>query len=229
MAQASRSARAEERGAARPPLLILLVECRAGSLDWLAEKLEGRADVQICGRVVGRVEAVSAVTSKSPGVVLIDSGNDPAAAIAIARRLRALHASVCMILVEGVRGSIDPRDVVAAGAGGVVSTQLAKRPEQLVGAIQVVAGGGYVSAGARAGEIARRLRRTRPAGTHGLTDRETQVLRLVADGLTNREIAEQLSIAEQSAKNHVSNLLRKMNVPNRTAAAAMARRDGLVP
>ena len=86
-----------------------------------------------------------------------------------------------------------------------------------------------MSAGARAGEIARRLRRTRPARTHGLTDRETQVLQLVADGLTNREIAEELSIAEQSAKNHVSNLLRKMNVPNRTAAAAMARRDGLVP
>ncbi len=55
------------------------------------------------------------------------------------------------------------------------------------------------------------------------------MLQLVADGLTNREIAEELSIAEQSAKNHVSNLLRKMNVPNRTAAAAMARRDGLVP
>src|SRR4029079_10743746 len=98
--------RAGQRGAARRPLLILLVESRAGSLDWLAEKLEGRSDVEFCGRVLCRVEAVSAVTSKSPGVVLIDGDDDSAAAIALARRLRALHASVALMMGEGGGGAM---------------------------------------------------------------------------------------------------------------------------
>ena len=53
------------------------------------------------------------------------------------------------------------------------------------------------------------------------------MLLLIADGLSNREIAEHLAIAEQSAKNHVSNLMRKLDVHNRTAAAAIARESGL--
>ncbi len=61
-----------------------------------------------------------------------------------------------------------------------------------------------------------------------LTPREQQVLTLMADGLSNREISMQLGMAEQSAKNHVSSLLRKLHAPNRTAAAASARRIGLL-
>jgi DNA-binding NarL/FixJ family response regulator len=161
--------------------------------------------------------------------VLVDGSDNPAAALDLAQRLWQQQSDVPVIIVEGARGSADPREAVAAGVAGVVSAKLAEQPERLVGAIQVVAAGGYVSAGARAGELARGLRRAKPAGAHGLTEREMQVLTLVAEGLSNRKIADELSIAEQSAKNHVSNLLRKMNVPNRTAAAAMARRDGLVP
>ena len=61
-----------------------------------------------------------------------------------------------------------------------------------------------------------------------LTPRELQVLVLIADGLTNREIAQQLGMVEQSVKNHISSLLRKLHAPNRTAAAAAARRVGLL-
>jgi DNA-binding NarL/FixJ family response regulator len=207
---------------------VVLVEFRPRSLDWLARKLDKRTDVEVSARATGAGEAVAMAQAGGPGVVLVDVGDDPSAAFDVTYRLRQLRNDLHVLLVEGVGGAADAQDAVAAGADGVLSIRLAAHPERLVGAIQVVLGGGYVSAGMRAGEIAHRLRRSHPPRNHGLTEREKQVLRLVADGLSNREIADELSIAEQSAKNHVSNLLRKLGVSNRTAAAAMARREGFV-
>jgi DNA-binding NarL/FixJ family response regulator len=148
---------------------------------------------------------------------------------ATVRRLREHGQDYAILLVEGPRGSVEPRDAIAAGADGVVSRRHCGHTDRLVGAIQVVLGGGLVSAGRRSVDVARRLRRSRISRVaHGLTEREHQVLRLLADGLSNRQIADELAIAEQSAKNHVSSVLRKLAVPNRTAAAAMARREGMV-
>jgi NarL family two-component system response regulator LiaR len=217
---------AKPEGASAAPVQVMLVEMRPRSLDWLARKLHGRSDVEIAARAMGPGEAAAVAMAGGPGVVLVDIGDDPSTALDVTNRLCELRSDVHVILVEGVGSAADARDAVAAGAEGVLSIRLAAQPERLVGAIQVVLGGGYVSAGMRAGEVARRLRRSRVSDRHGLTSRELQVLRLVADGLSNREIADELSIAEQSAKNHVSNLLRKMGVANRTAAAAIARRDG---
>lgn len=78
-------------------------------------------------------------------------------------------------------------------------------------------------------DLGRRARFTSSAGDGALTPREVEVLALVTDGLTNREIAERLYIAQKTVSVHVSNILGKLDVSTRTQAAAAARRDGLLP
>ena len=80
----------------------------------------------------------------------------------------------------------------------------------------------------RVPELAAALPGDRAEPRMPLTARELQVLVLIADGLTNREIAQQLGMVEQSVKNHISNLLRKLRAPNRTAAVTAARQNGLL-
>ena len=80
----------------------------------------------------------------------------------------------------------------------------------------------------RVPELAAALPGDRAEPRMPLTARELQVLVLIADGLTNREIAEHLGMVEQSIKNHISNLLRKLRAPNRTAAVTAARQHGLI-
>jgi DNA-binding NarL/FixJ family response regulator len=74
----------------------------------------------------------------------------------------------------------------------------------------------------------REIKRLSHGSAYGLTEREVQILKLIAVGRENHEIAQYLGIAEHTAANHVSNILAKLNVRNRTEAVAVARRDGLI-
>lgn len=127
-------------------------------------------------------------------------------------------------------GSIEPNDLVRLGVSSLIS-RLASIDEVVLAIRQVLAGqqslDGYMAT-RLINELTLAIRRadTRPDG--GLTKREMQVLELVADGLPNREVANQLHISENTVKNHMRSIHEKLGVKTRTEAVVTAARDGLL-
>ncbi len=120
-----------------------------------------------------------------------------------------------------------------AGAAGYVLKDA--QPEELEAAIRAVAAGGsYLDARATE-ELLHRIEPAQPddgegsAATDSLSDREREVLTLLTRGLGNRDISEQLVVSEKTVKSHLANIMAKLGVKNRTQAALLAMREGLVP
>src|SRR3954452_22742100 len=141
------STSAPRRASVDAPVQVLLVERRSRSLDWLAGRLTGLDDLNLAARASGLAAAAAALREHEPDIVLLELGEDEHAGFELVRRLREHRDDVRIILVEGTRASAAPRAAVACGASGVLSSRLAAQPPKLVGAIEVVLGGGYVSAG----------------------------------------------------------------------------------
>ncbi|WP_088286272.1 response regulator transcription factor [Ideonella sp. A 288] len=191
----------------------------------LATTLAAERDLLWVGEAADGAEALRAAPALDPDVVLIDQdmpGMDGIAAVAAMRR--AMPSARLVLLTT----RIDPPDVrraVAAGASCVLLKSASS--QELVTAIHAVHRGLQVHSPALSGTSA-------PAdGSRGLgadlTPRERSLLALMASGLANREISERLAIAMPTVKFHVTNILAKLHVDNRTAAVLVALRHKLVP
>jgi DNA-binding NarL/FixJ family response regulator len=122
-------------------------------------------------------------------------------------------------------------DAVRAGASGFLLKDV--RPAELVDAIRLVASGNALLAPNALGRLLERFRTAKPSAAGGtalpsLTEREREILQLVAEGLSNAEIAARLVLSEATIKTHVSNLLRKLGVRDRVQAVIAAYGSGLV-
>ncbi|SDQ74510.1 response regulator [Thermostaphylospora chromogena] len=188
--------------------------------------LELSEDITIVGEAADGAEAVDLVASLAPDVLLLDlrmPGMDGHAALrALAER--GLDVRVLVLTSVSDRGDVAP--AMRAGAAGFLYKDV--DPSALVQAIRAVAGGQVLLApeAARAvldepdGAVAQ-------SAPTSLTERELQVLKLIAMGRSNREIARELSVAEKTVKTHVSNVFMKLGVQDRTQAALYAVRHGL--
>ena len=146
------------------------------------------------------------------------------------RRLRQDHPEIPVVIVSASESAADVREAIDGGAAGFIPKQ--SSPEELLAALRLVLSGGtYVPRTALSGDAggdpaAERARRRREkAGA--LTERQVEVLSLIARGLTNREICGVLSIAEGTVKTHVAAIFEALDVTNRTEAAVLARELGL--
>ncbi len=170
-------------------------------------------------------EAVALARQHRPDIVLMDllmPEMDGVAATAVIRRdLPDTEVIALTSIFEGDK-------VIGAVRAGAIGYLLkdTKAPE-LCRAIHAAAAGQVQLAPQAAARLLRELRS--PDSTEPLTERETEVLRLLAQGLSNKEIAARLVIGERTVKTHVSNVLAKINVSSRTQAALYAIRIGLVP
>jgi DNA-binding NarL/FixJ family response regulator len=181
--------------------------------------------------VVGTVPVLpsDAFASVRPDVVVFDVDDpalDLAAAIAECRAVRP-EVKVC-VLSSHLRPEVMQKSMDAAADGYVVKDAT---PEEFVRAIGVIAEGmTYVDARV-AGSVVRLRRtattRTQRGDAHDLSVRETDVLRLIAQGCSNRDISNQLHLSEKTVKNHVSRILSKINTTSRTHAAVHAIRAGI--
>jgi DNA-binding NarL/FixJ family response regulator len=178
-------------------------------------------------------QAVGLVTASEPDVAVLDLEMAGLCGVQAVRDLRGRVPRTAVVVIAGQRGDLTAAEAMRAGAAVHLTKRDTRQPARVRAAVYVAGDGGrmvapdgvpsLISAIGSSGVQAKA-----PSGRRALTPREREVLALMANGGTNRQIATSLEISEQSVKNHISNLLRKLGARNRTEAAAVARRDGLV-
>ena len=209
---------------------VLLVDDQAMIRAGLRMVLESEPDIAVVAEASNGAEAVQVGKRERPDVVLMDVRMPEMDGIEATRRLQEAAPDTKVIVVT----TFDIDDYVygalRAGASGFLLKDAP--PDDLINAIRVVAGGDALIAPS----ITKRLiaefaerREDRPvSGLDDLTERETEVLALIARGLSNAEIAEELFVSETTVKTHVSHILTKLNLRDRVQAVVAAYEAGLV-
>jgi DNA-binding NarL/FixJ family response regulator len=193
-------------------------------------RLLAQAGMEVVGEAADGVQAVQRCTELQPDVVVMDLHMPAMSGIDATRRIVAagLRTQVAVLTVSAEESMVI--DALVAGACGYLLKDA--EADQVVTAIQAAARGESVISPRVAAKVVNRLRREprlqSSDATTDLTERETVVLRLMATGLGNHEIADQLVISENTVKNHVSNILMKLDVDNRVQATVRAIVEGLI-
>ena len=191
--------------------------------------LEPEADIEVVGEAATGVEAVDVCARLAPDVVLMDVRMPELDGIEATRQVTALEERPRVLVLTTFDLDEVVYDALRAGASGFL---LKDAPEdRLTTAIRVVADGGSLFAPSVTRRLIEEFSRrptAAPVSLDALTDREAEVLRLVARGLSNTEIATTLFITENTVKTHVARVLMKLGVRDRVQAVVLAYESGLV-
>ncbi|RFU21683.1 DNA-binding response regulator [Geodermatophilus marinus] len=185
----------------------------------LGEAADGQEAVELLARRAATGEPL-------PDVVLMDLQMPRVDGVAATAAITRAHPSVRVVVLTSFGEAERVHAALAAGAAGYVLKDA--DPAEVATAVRAAAAGEVHLDAAVARQLARRMAAPR-AGLSALTDREREVLALVARGHSNREIADRLAISERTARTHVSNVLGKLQLASRTQAALLAIKEGLVP
>jgi DNA-binding NarL/FixJ family response regulator len=210
------------------PVRVLLVDDQSLFREALAMLLGARTEVQVVGEAGDGFEALQRSEALRPDVVLMDLHMPVLDGIAATRRLRVEQPGVRVLALTTFDDDEDVFEALRAGALGYLLKDVSS--DRLVEALLAAARGESVLQPSVAAKVVARLAqldaapRSRPQPlVVPLSDRELDVLRLLADGRSNREIAGELFLAEGTVKNHVTNVLAKLGARDRTQAALRAR------
>lgn len=188
----------------------------------LAAMLDREADIEIVGEAGGATEALRVVDRVRPDVAVLDVRLADGNGIEVCRAIRSAHDDVRCLILTSLHDDQAILDAAMAGAAGYVLKQI--RGNDLVDAIRRIAGGAVLLDSAEAKMALQRLRSSEGGRLLDLTPQETRIFDLIGEGRTNRQIAEEMFLAEKTVKNYVSNLLMKLGMSRRTEAAALAAR-----
>ncbi|MBA8990939.1 DNA-binding NarL/FixJ family response regulator [Curtobacterium pusillum] len=185
--------------------------------------LDGNDGIAVVGEASTPDEAVALAAERSPEVVLMDLqfGQDATGADAT-RRIRALDAPPYVLVLTNYDSDGDILGAVEAGASGYLLKDAP--PHELLAAVRAAASGQSALAPAIAGRLMARMR----APQVSLSAREIEVLRLVAEGASNGEVAARLHISDATVKSHLVHVFSKLGVSSRTAAVSEARALGML-
>lgn len=189
--------------------------------EMLVTLLDRRSDIEITGTAGNSQEALEGIGATLPDVAILDVRLPGEDGIEICRQISSAHPSVKCLMFTGHPDESLVADAIMAGASGYISKSVGLK--ELPEIIHHVARGGKMIDPSSAEQVIREL--ARPSSDEpepSLTDQERRVLELIGEGLTNREIAARLSLAEQTVKNYVSTLLAKLKMERRTQAAVYA-------
>jgi NarL family two-component system response regulator LiaR len=181
-------------------------------------------ELEVVGEAADGAETIQQTKALMPDVVLMDLKMPGIDGITATREIRRQLPEVEVIALTSVLEDKAVVEAVRAGAIGYLLKDT--QAEELCRAIKAAYAGQVQLSPMAAERLMRELRA--PESPEKLTERETDVLRLLAKGKANKEIAWELSISETTVKTHVSNILMKLGVPSRTQAALYAVREGLV-
>ncbi|SBW20327.1 response regulator [Protofrankia symbiont of Coriaria ruscifolia] len=215
------------------PIRVLIVDDHALFRRGLQMVLEQEKDIEVVGEAPDGSEAVTMAVDTAPDIVLMDvrmprrGGIDATSAI----KQAVPSAKIVMLTISDEEG--DLYDAIKAGAMGYLLKEISI--DEVAAAIRAVHGGQSLISPSMASklltEFALMIKKadSRPQlPTPRLTDREMEVLRLVAKGLNNRDIAKQLFISENTVKNHIRNILEKLQLHSRMEAVVYAVREKLL-
>lgn len=183
----------------------------------IAQLLDAEDDLEVVGEAGTMREALSRIAATSPDVAVLDVRLPDGSGIDLCRQVRSSHPETRCVILTAYDDDEASYAAVMAGASGYLIKDV--RSRNLVEGIRRVAAGENLLPAAVSARVSEGLRRSDLPAAPDLSLRERQVLGLIADGLTNRQIGEQLGIAEKTVKNYVSGLLAKLGMERRTQAA----------
>ena len=186
--------------------------------------LETLDDMDVAGEAENGIEAVELVERLLPDVVLMDLVMPELDGIGAIRRIREVAPSTKVIALTSFDDDEKVFPAIKAGAAGYLLKDV--RPADLAEAVRKASRGEALLAPSVAARLMQEVSGERAAPA-GLTERELEVLRLIARGMSNKQIANELVVSEKTVKTHVSNILAKLHLADRTQAALYAVREGL--
>jgi DNA-binding NarL/FixJ family response regulator len=191
----------------------------------LVAVLGQEADLEVVGAAADVTEGLAELPAAKPDVVLMDLRfNGKTQGLEATAKIKAMRPETKVIIFTEFPEDTDLTEAVQAGASGFLDKKEVQDPAILVDAIHTVQQGDAYLTRTAATKAVREIRRL----LNALTGRELQILKLIAEGLGNKQIAQRLGTTERTVANHSSNIFSKLNVHNRTEAVAVARREGLI-
>jgi DNA-binding NarL/FixJ family response regulator len=226
-------------GRARQKSTIMIVDDHPLFRDGLQKALELEEDLEVIGQSGDGEKALQQARELRPDVVLLDVSLPTMNGMQVARSLKAEHSEIAVVMLTGYHDSEQVLHAMRAGASAYCAKDIT--PEKLIAIIRDVADGMYVVGDERMDQ--RGIEAWIQAHIEAITGpyivdpdehfvplspREMEILQFVTHGLSNKEIATKLGISQQTVKNHMTSILKKLNVEDRTQAAVTALRHGWV-
>jgi two-component system NarL family response regulator len=202
------------------PIRVLLVEDHFVVRVGLASLINSQTDMKVVAEAANGADAVAAYAQIHPDIVLMDLRLPGMGGVECTGQICSRYPEARVIVLTTFGGDENIHRAFQAGARAYLLKDV--RREDFLGTVRSVHAGEC----ALPPDVAVRLLQRNRADE--LSGRETEVLRLVARGKSNKEIADLLAISESTVKNHMTNILAKLRVPDRAGAVAAAMRDGLV-
>jgi len=188
----------------------------------VADVLQAEDDIEVVGEHGAAAGALSAVEACSPDVAVLDVRLGDGNGIEVCRDIRAAHPEIACLMLTSFSDDEALLDAAVAGAAGYVLKQI--RTGDLIESIRKVANGVQLLDRAEVRMRMRRLAETEEGVLRSLTAQESKIFELIGEGLSNRQIADEMYLAEKTVKNYASNLFSKLGISRRTQAAALAAR-----
>lgn len=219
--------RARQRTAAGSPLRVFLLDDHEVVRRGLHDLLDIESDLEVVGEASTAEQALARVPALRPDVAVLDVRLPDGDGVTVCRELRSRLPSLACLMLTSFDDEEALLDAIMAGAAGYLLKQVSGN--DLVAAVRTVGSGQSMLDPGATTRLMARLRgeaeganTQQPEGLANLTDRERDILALVGEGLTNREIGKRLYLAEKTVKNHISRLLAKLGVERRVQAAVIA-------
>jgi two-component system response regulator DevR len=189
----------------------------------LRDLLEAEGDIEVVGEAGTAEEAYGRIPATTPQVAVLDVQLPDGNGVEVCREVRSRHPEIACIMLTSFADDEAVYAAIMAGAAGYLLKQV--RGNDLLSGIRRVAAGESLLDPAVTTRVLERLRHQDDADElAALTDQERKILTHIGEGLTNRQIGEQMFLAEKTVKNYVSNLFSKLGMSRRTEAAAYAAR-----
>ncbi|EST39733.1 hypothetical protein N566_00345 [Streptomycetaceae bacterium MP113-05] len=198
----------------------------------LHDLLGAEPDIHVVGEAGGADQALARGPALRPDVAVLDVRLPDGDGITVCRELRSRMPELACLMLTSFDDDDALLDAILAGAAGYVLKQI--KSSDLLTAVRTVAAGQSMLDPATTGRLLRSLRGSPGEGSErgplvGLSPREREILALIGEGLTNRQIGERLYLSEKTVKNNISRLLGKLGVERRVQAAVIATESGVRP
>ena len=213
-----------------PQIRVLVVDDHEVVRTGLKAILEPEEDMEVVGQAASATEAIERVPRLAPDVVLMDVRMEGMSGIEACRLIKSAHPRTNVLMLTSFGEEEAVMSSIMAGASGYLLKNMGRAG--LLAAIRAAAAGQKLLDPSVTGKVMERLAglaaKEEERATEVISGQEKEVLGLVAQGLTNKEIADKLVISENTARNHVSNILGKLELSHRAQAAAYAARHGML-